>query len=314
MLCLADMPNLGALELIQPADDLQSNFPEITDRLVRGWTNKLRPFPLLRILRIWGDQTTTKDSLLHLAKLPSLALYDVMGSRDDWRHASEQAQSSGWYLADNAPRMEDSLLRYLMLFAPGEETHLQRRKDLSARVDIDLASLCEDGSSEVRFVKHGEAPALLDYLTDGSVERRTPAEGSMRGGRGCKGVAFEPWAFWLYSFIGQISGDQDLRRYESSGLETQTVTGPFVLPAKMMACVFLGHNGRSGIATRPSYIRRGLFATQRYTFTRDPKGSGRERSVVQPERMSDADFTGRGERKIKARKRQRMDDLLGPFG
>lgn len=302
MVSLAQMPNLGVLEIMQPADELRVIFPQVTDRLIRGWINTPNPFPLLRILRIWGDQTTTQDSLKHLANLPSLALYDVMGSRDDWQRAEEYGVASGWELAESASRMEDSLLRYLMLFAPDREARLQRRKDMSARIDLDLTSLCEDSSSVVKFVPYGEAPELLDYLTNGSIEPPKRDEFPSGNARSCKGVAFEPWAFWLYSFIGQIKGDEEL------STETQAVAGPFVLPSKPMACVFLGHNGRGGIASRPSYIRRGLFATQRYTFTRTEMPIQKEEAIKQKWKKTEKKNT------INPRKRQRLDDMLGPFG
>lgn len=316
MVCLADMPNLGVLEVMQPADDLRVAFPEVTDRLVRGWTSKPNPFPLLRILRIWGEQTTTRASLRHLAKLPSLALYDVMGSRDDWRNAEEHAVASGWDLAEPASRMEDSLFRYLMLFAPGEETHLQRRKNTSTRVDLDLALLCEDSRCEVKFVPYGQAPQLLEYLTDSSVVERPKRDNFSSGNAtGCRGTAFEPWAFWLYSFIGQIFQDKDL------SVETQAAAGPFVLPSKPMACVFLGHNSRGGIAARPSYVQRGLFNTQRYTFTRTEMPASKhveeELSLENSRRekwQAVRKGMGKGAKGLTPKKRQKLDEMLGPFG
>ncbi|KAF7542821.1 hypothetical protein G7Z17_g11253 [Cylindrodendrum hubeiense] len=77
LLCLAAMPNLGALELIQPADEQRGNFPRVSDGLIRGWTEMDDPFPLLRILRIWGDEHTSQNSLYSVSKFPSLALLPV---------------------------------------------------------------------------------------------------------------------------------------------------------------------------------------------------------------------------------------------
>ncbi|PHH84022.1 hypothetical protein CDD83_2622 [Cordyceps sp. RAO-2017] len=74
MLCLADVKNLGVLELIQPADTTGAAFPNISDRLLRGWTEMEKPFPLLRVLRIWGDRHTTQESLRWVSKFPSLFL------------------------------------------------------------------------------------------------------------------------------------------------------------------------------------------------------------------------------------------------
>ncbi|KAI9147846.1 Succinyl-3-ketoacid-coenzyme a transferase [Paramyrothecium foliicola] len=245
MLCLAEVRNLGVLEIVQPADELRAIFPQVSDGLLRGWTEFPEPFPLLRILRIWGDQTTTQDSLHLLAKFPSLVLYDVMGSREDWATPQEEGIKTGWELAQPVSGLEDSLLRYLMLFAPLEETRSNRLRDLSRSIDGDLVSVCGDSRCAVKFVGEHEAPPLLEYFTDtakGNVLVWDP-EAAAREARACHGVPFEAWAFWLYSFIGQMSSNRDL---ENKGVksDTQAVVGPFVLPSKPMACLFLGHSGR----------------------------------------------------------------------
>ncbi|KAF4979576.1 hypothetical protein FZEAL_4246 [Fusarium zealandicum] len=255
LLCLADMPNLGALELIQPADEVRTVFPRVSDRLVRGWTDKKDPFPLLRILRVWGDQTTTHESLQWVSRFPSLALYDVMGAREDWSSGEEAALKHGWEQADTPSGLEDSLLRYLMLFAPLEETRTNRLQDLAASIDNDLMSLCSDSRCAVKFVEDGQAPPLLNYLTD-TAKVQTPSwdtDAASREARACHGVAFEAWAFWLYSFLGQLSSDQDLAA-RGARPSTKAVAGPFVLPSRPLACLHLGHTARGGgIGTRPSF-------------------------------------------------------------
>ncbi|KAG8426507.1 hypothetical protein J3459_008074 [Metarhizium acridum] len=45
LLCLASMKSLGVLELIQPADEVRASFPEVSDRLIRGWAEVENPFP-----------------------------------------------------------------------------------------------------------------------------------------------------------------------------------------------------------------------------------------------------------------------------
>ncbi|KAF5696761.1 hypothetical protein FMUND_15604 [Fusarium mundagurra] len=268
LLGLADMPNLGVLEIIQPTE--QTAFPNISDRLVRGWSEKPDPFPLLRVLRIWGDETTSKASLQWASKFPSLALYDVIGARDAWDASKVAAQEHGWEQADAPPhRLDDSLLRYLMLFAPLEETRDRNMRDLAASIDNDLVSLCSDSRCAVKFVQDRQAPLLLNYLCD-TAKENTPwwdIDAASREARTCHGVAFEAWAFWLYSFLGQLCSDRDL---EARGaLPYMAVAGPFILPSRPIACLHLGHaSQRGGIDTRPSYISRGLFATRQFTFTR----------------------------------------------
>ncbi|KEY67974.1 hypothetical protein S7711_02179 [Stachybotrys chartarum IBT 7711] len=275
LLCLAEMRNLGVLELIQPADELRTTYPEVGDLLIRGWSGMDDPFPLLRILRIWGDETTTQDSLQWVAGFPSLVLYDVTGARTDWTDPDVRAIQAGWELATSTSGSDDSLLRYLMLFAPLNDDHNTLR-ELSRTVDGDLVSLCADSQCIVKFVNDRQAPPLLDYLTD-RAKIGLPSwdtDAASRDARACHGAPFEAWAFWLYSFIGQISQDRDLES-NGIGVDSQAVVGPFVLPSKPMACLFLGHSGRGGISSHPSYVSRGLFATRRFTFTRPAAGRRR---------------------------------------
>lgn len=328
MLCLADMANLGVLELIQPADDLGTAFPEVTDRLVRGWCEKDDPFPRLRVLRIWGDQTTTQDSLRWVSTFPALALYDVMGSREDWAQPHQRGLDYDWELARPAGRAEDSLLRYLMLLAAGEEAHLRRVQEMARSIDSDLVSLCSDSRCAVRFVQHGHAPRLVEYLSDTAKAHAPPWDPDAIAARGlarsCREVTFEAWAFWLYALVGQLNDDEDMARaYNGSKPPSQAVVGPFVLPSKPLACLFLGHSGRGGIPPKPSYVSRGLFATKRYTFTRpsiiragravdraDAAGPELDRATPVPDhtlRSLQREQPGAG---VRRQKRKRLDDML----
>lgn len=314
LLRLAHMKNLGVLELIQPADEMRATFPKISDRLIRGWTEMENPFPLLRVLRIWGDQEITQESLRWVTKFPSLALYDVMASRNDWPSPSGAALEYGWEIAGSASGIEDSLLRYLMLFAPLEQIRSSRLKDLARRVDADLSSLCSDSRCAVKFVADRQAPPLLNYLTD-TAKAYLPTwdiDAASREAGSCHGVAFESWGFWLYSFIGQLGEDQDLR---SRGVQsnTQAVVGPFILPSKPFACLFLGHNGRGGITNAPSYVSRGLFATKRMTFARPRILRGAEATPLpkrMPSKTTNVAWSERAEPSLRSNKRQRLDDVL----
>ncbi|KHO01067.1 uncharacterized protein MAM_00068 [Metarhizium album ARSEF 1941] len=312
LLCLAGMKSLGVLEIIQPADEVRATFPQVSDRLIRGWAEMENPFPLLRVLRIWRDQDTTQESLRWVTKFPSLALYDVMAARDDWPDPSGSALEQGWEMAGSG--MEDSLSRYLMLFAPLEQIRSSRLRDLARRVDADLSSLCGDSRCAVKFVTGRQAPPLLDYLTD-AAKAFPPTwdmEASSRDVGTCHGVTFETWAFWLYAFIGQLGGDEDLR---SRGVQadTQAVVGPFTLPSKPFASLFLGHNGRGGITNTPSYVSRGLFATKRMAFTRPRILQSQEETLLPRKKSRETTNMAWGtlaEHSLRSKKRQRLDDVL----
>ncbi|KJZ72413.1 hypothetical protein HIM_08216 [Hirsutella minnesotensis 3608] len=313
LLCLAHMSNLGVLELVQPTDELRATFPTVEDRLLRGWTEMQDPFPLLRILRIWGDRSVTQESLRWVSKFPSLTLYDVVGSRDDWHSPYKQATEHGWDMAPAASGLDDSLSQYLMLFAPHDGISGDRLKDLARTVDSDLLSISSDSRCAVKFVADGDATSLLDYLSD-TTKADMPTwntAAASADSRSSTDVAFEFWAFWLYSLIGQLTQDADLR---NRGVQSilQAVAGPFVLPSKPFATLFLGQSGRGGISNQPAYVSRGLFVTKCYTFTRSTTaGVGVATEVKATWRnRRETGSPKPGEPTVRRQKRQRLNDVL----
>jgi hypothetical protein len=77
LLILADMPNLGVLSLhaygraMEAATDEVHASP-VSDRLLRGWSEKESPFPLLRVLDLITSASLTSHALRYASKLPSL--------------------------------------------------------------------------------------------------------------------------------------------------------------------------------------------------------------------------------------------------
>ncbi|XXH01094.1 hypothetical protein Hte_007445 [Hypoxylon texense] len=88
LLALTELKNLGVLEILQPvpSPDGTDNFPRVSDAIIRQWSQEPDPFPVLRIMRIWGNDFTTRRSLQYLSKFPALAVYDVAGNERDWNH------------------------------------------------------------------------------------------------------------------------------------------------------------------------------------------------------------------------------------
>ncbi|KAI2469147.1 hypothetical protein F4781DRAFT_431665 [Annulohypoxylon bovei var. microspora] len=85
LLSLTQLKNLGVLEFRQPrplAD--AAHFPRVNDSVLRHWSQQKDAFPLLRVLRIWGDYFTTKCSLQYVTVFPALQVYDVAGVSSDW--------------------------------------------------------------------------------------------------------------------------------------------------------------------------------------------------------------------------------------
>lgn len=319
LFCLTDIKNLGILELIQPADELGDVFPSVNDRIIRGLAERENPFPLLRILRIWGDQTVTQKSLRWVAKFPSLALYDVTGARDDWASPFDDAAEAGWEVTDVSGRQDGTLLRNLMLLVP--DTHIIKTQDSIKSVEADLVTLCSDSQCAIKVVPGREAPPLLNYLTD-TGKKYMPSwdpDAASRQAGACHGVAFEAWAFWLYSFLGQLSSDIDIAS-QGHPVDQQAVAGPFVLPSRPMACLFLGHSGRGGITSKPAYVSRGLFSTKRFTFTRPMDASRYTTDAFQEKLQKESESVAKtrsasissiqSKSSLKMRKRKQLHDML----
>ncbi|KAK2015387.1 hypothetical protein LZ32DRAFT_526675 [Colletotrichum eremochloae] len=318
LLALARLKNLAILEIIQPADELRTIFPKVDDRLVRGWSEIDDPFPLLRILRLWGDESVTKKSLQYVSRFPSLALYDVNASRNDWKGAADMALSEGWEMEEPLHGPQDTLLWYLMLFDFVEESKPRQLQGLARNIDDGLMNFCQSSNQPIKFIPSRDAPSFLDHLSD-AAKRNLSMYVDVPGyeAQTCKGFPFETWAFWLYSFIGQFTNDEDLTRV---GLEPvqKTVSEQLVLPSKPLACLQLGHCGsaRPGITPAVSYVRRGLFATSRYTFFRTSSPSNRQMSARKTaELMKPAVQLGNVETGLNPnrKKRRRLDDILQSF-
>ncbi|KAI1090534.1 hypothetical protein F5B19DRAFT_321678 [Rostrohypoxylon terebratum] len=212
LLLLTDLKNLGVLEIIQPAG-LYNGFPaRASDNILRGWAEK--PFPVLRVLKIWGQDYTTGRSLRYLDKFPALHVYDVSGRLNDWEQWAAPPQwkklayESGGSLLKKTTKIIDWLssstyadvckayslmrcwepigLRPLALPVPdepldevtmvvGEQKAIDIREDMAATKDQMDAFNC--------FLRNGHN---ID-------------EGKRRW-----------WAYMMYCHIGRVTGDMDL--------------------------------------------------------------------------------------------------------
>ncbi|EEY23629.1 conserved hypothetical protein [Verticillium alfalfae VaMs.102] len=219
LLALASLRNLAALEIIQPADAAaRASFPRVSDRLVRSWSEAAAPFPRLRVLRLWGDDAVSQHSLPYLARFPALRLYDVHGARSDWPAADVLAQHHGWTVGAPLHGLQDSLLWYLMLFAPldedGRTTHGGpgvTLKELARGIDEGLVSFGQNASQPLRFAAE-PPPPFLDVLSDSArANRSLYLDAPSYDLQTCKRFPFETWAFFLCAFLEQ----QDRARVEA---------------------------------------------------------------------------------------------------
>jgi hypothetical protein len=111
LLTLADMANLGVLILLDRYQNQETGQDDnagssVSDRLVRGWSEKERPFPNLRLLEIAAASSITMHSLQYVSKFPSLTYchfcsdYFVQNGGVD---TGKRAESLGWRYHDSRP-------------------------------------------------------------------------------------------------------------------------------------------------------------------------------------------------------------------
>ncbi|KAI0517750.1 hypothetical protein F5B22DRAFT_97406 [Xylaria bambusicola] len=89
LLQLVQLKNLAILEFIQVDTTPEARgflhiMDQLTDSVLREWSTTPGAFPLLRVMRIWGNGCTTRHSLRYISAFPSLVLYDVAGEQHDW--------------------------------------------------------------------------------------------------------------------------------------------------------------------------------------------------------------------------------------
>ncbi|KAM0322435.1 hypothetical protein ACHAQA_009502 [Verticillium albo-atrum] len=247
-------------------------------------------------------------------------LYDVNGARKDWPSADVLASHHGWKVGEPLHGLQDSLLWYLMLFAPLQEEQPMKLKEMARNIDEGLLNFGQNANQPLRFVSRDDAPPFVEALS-GSARSNLPLymDAPSYELQTCKRYPFETWAFFLYAFLGQQAKDADAK---AQGVlsDKQAVSGDLLLPFKPMACLQLGHSGRAGISPAVAYVSRGLFATSRYTFYRSNNTSATERSkqkrpqeaagFMKPRAQLSTVETGLP---LRRRKRMRMDELLESF-
>ncbi|KAI0912471.1 hypothetical protein F4823DRAFT_581675 [Ustulina deusta] len=265
LLQLVQLTNLAVLEVIQPSDEANSwSFPRLTDSIVREWSTTPGAFPLLRILRVWGEDHTTRHSLRYIGAFPSLVMYDVAGRRRDWEEKSESVwKSKRWTWT---PRLEDTLLRHFSLF---EASIPDDVRELKSDVTIDVSPLVEYEAIEVPEIRlircQTEDPNLQEGLgefDDTLSLRRMFRVWHLRGMYDW--IGYSPyygisdfldsesfWGFFMYCYIGTLLSNRDLSAQGLEIGERALGLGHIVLPPRPMINLILGET-----TSQPTYNRR----------------------------------------------------------
>lgn len=93
--------NLGVLEILEPSDSTLP-FPQLSDRLVKGWSLHEDPFPKLKVLRIHTHDALSLQCLQYVTKFPALAMFEILiASMDLYStvYAKQLARDYGWIYA-----------------------------------------------------------------------------------------------------------------------------------------------------------------------------------------------------------------------
>lgn len=288
LLSLAQMKNLGVLEILQPVSSLEqlSGFPRISDRTIREWALGDQPFPLLRILRIWGSHFTSTQSLQYLDKFPALAVYDVAGLRSDWPKEVLGNPPRGWTAMRALAKSRDWYEfqdHFLSMFQPGQKLS-DWRPDMT---------------------KRGLSKALT--LATASDFTRLPPSSWQEGNWTS---AHAGWGSLLtYAHIGQVLRDQDLAGQRVKMDEPQKVQvedETFTMPPVPLALITMGsaHDAESGDLVRRQ--EGNTFFETRSVLVRSPDDFARD-AANRPQRKKRRDRDSRedkGRRKaMKLRKK-----------
>ncbi|KAI0467310.1 hypothetical protein F4859DRAFT_274555 [Xylaria cf. heliscus] len=147
---LVQLKNLAVLELIQPdrEEDMWES-PRLTDSILREWSKMPDPFPVLRVLRVWGNDYTTRHSLRYINAFPSLVLYDVAGRRRDWVEKGEEfvwkSKKRTW-----AKELDHTLPEHFRLLEEDVPDHRWKLKpEASANIAFDLTQAFRKPETEL---------------------------------------------------------------------------------------------------------------------------------------------------------------------
>lgn len=287
LLQLTQLKNLAVFEMIQPDDERGVwEGPRLTDSIVREWSKSPDPFPLLRILRVWGHDHTTIHSLRYITAFPSLVLYDVAGRKRDW---PEEGEQSVWKSKSRTWKtdLDFTLSQHYRLLAKNMLDN--RRKP----VPDALINTCiiPDNKIGLTHFQRGSYEAYEAICEAYQNMRLLIWPSSFQMPCLCS-PHLEPsawllrnslWGFLMYCQVGTLTSDQDLL---AQGLELggrAFVQREAILPPRPMLNFVLGdvpyNRGHENQGQRPTWdacehnsvhnapLHRGIFETQ-LTFVR----------------------------------------------
>ncbi|KAH7018293.1 uncharacterized protein B0I36DRAFT_395090 [Microdochium trichocladiopsis] len=257
---LTAMVNLGVLEIIQPLGQPNHvEFPRVTDAVVREWASMKNPFPLLRILRIWGEDFTSYRSLQYLSSFPSLAVYDVAGHRDDWPKATEVPIS--WTMKRHASSSR-ALEELVHIYKGLDKTtaHLVTEEQMRLRICAQVMTLGTSNTLPIEMDKKIELGkrklSVVSSHLGASITPQEPSDERLD----------RFWGLLTYCHIGEVSKDADFMQAGLSAPFPRPHIGALKLPSRPVVTIRSVHGARN------SYQYRSLTDPSKFarhcTFTR----------------------------------------------
>ncbi|KAI0411640.1 hypothetical protein F5X98DRAFT_43933 [Xylaria grammica] len=251
LLQLVQLKNLAVLEFIdlsqESRGDGEGTIPQVSDSIVREWSQTPDPFPLLRILRIWGNGHTTRRSLNYIHAFPCLVLYDIAGEKRDWTGLDEESLWISKKKTWNSSAAQ-TIFRQFCLLDPGGTYGKEWLTEFLGLVgdEIDIPRIrlllsrgyrSEQAVIELDFGPDGQEIDLATFcvrLNDYNSlmsRRKAPPEFPDRGNF---------WGFLMYCFIGKLLSDRDLRAQGLEIGEGSRDPNAFDPPPRPMINVVLG--------------------------------------------------------------------------
>ncbi|KAI1763686.1 hypothetical protein GGR53DRAFT_496606 [Hypoxylon sp. FL1150] len=252
LLSLTQLKNLGVLEIIQPCPSSSGtyDFPRMSDAIIRQWSEEPEPFPVLRVMRIWGDHFTTPHSLRYLSKFPALTVYDVAGLERDWGFIPQipewSAQGQIWGANKHIFK---TLHKYLAFLGADVVYHPDWQRDIGVLErwsDIAWALTSPREEGEIQIADRDEvwfACPDNDHSDQEDFKERASIFSVHKDRIACleTNVTLQTWGYFLYCHIGHLSSDKDLvaQAVPHASKAFSTHTG-FIIPPRPYVTLQLG--------------------------------------------------------------------------
>jgi len=220
-LCISDMKNLGLLRISEPRSDqeyvnnsLGSVERRITDRVIRAWSEKDDPFPVLRILQFYSCTEITPESMRYWSRFPALAVVTVRGLRKVWDCIEEGSVVHGWKIPTNPDDLQVLALRYISTCRDFESDTMRTESYAAAwaiaRTNASKLSLLY-GSNPVAKLQTPLPVRRWNGRMPTNSTKETVAISSIYSPWGIRTYADNPM-WWLYAALGYILfNDEDVK-------------------------------------------------------------------------------------------------------